>query len=105
MQYHRIEVYVPGSHAKAVKQAMFEAGAGRIGHYDCCCFQTCGTGQFRPLEGANPFIGSNGEVEMVCEWKLEMLCADDKLPAVIKALRAAHPYETPAFQHWSVEIK
>ncbi|OQA85124.1 MAG: putative GTP cyclohydrolase 1 type 2 [Lentisphaerae bacterium ADurb.Bin242] len=105
MQYHKIEVYVPASHAKALKQAMFDAGAGKLGNYDRCCFQTRGTGQFRPLEGAVPFLGSTGEEETVGEWKLEMICADDKLSAVIRALRSAHPYETPAFQHWSVEIQ
>ena len=105
MQYHKIEVYVPASHAKEVKQAMFDAGAGKLGNYDRCCFQTRGTGQFRPLEGAEPFIGSSGEEETVGEWKLEMICADDKLPAVIKAMRSVHPYETPAFQYWCVEIQ
>ncbi len=105
MQYHKIEVYVPASHAGDVKQAMFDAGAGKLGNYDRCCFQTRGTGQFRPLEGAEPFIGSTGEEETVGEWKLEMICAEDKLRAVIQAMRSVHPYETPAFQYWCVEIR
>ena len=105
MKYRRIDVYVPESHAEAVKNAMFAAGAGTIGNYDCCCFQTVGRGQFRPLDGSSPFLGSNGRVEHVTEWKLEMIFPEEKLREVIAALRRAHPYETPAFQHWSVEIE
>ena len=104
MKYRRIDVYVPETHAEAVKQAMFEAGAGRIGNYDCCCFQTVGRGQFRPLDGASPYLGSAGQVEHVTEWKLEMIFPEEKLREVISALRRAHPYETPAFQHWSVDL-
>lgn len=104
MKYRRIDVYVPETHAEAVKQAMFEAGAGTVGNYDSCCFQTVGRGQFRPLSGSNPYLGSNGQVEHVTEWKLEMIFPEEKRREVIAALRRAHPYETPAFQHWSVEI-
>ena len=73
MKCRRIDVYVPESHAEAVKRAMFEAGAGTIGNYDCCCFQTVGRGQFRPLDGSSPFLGAKGRVEQVTEWKLEMI--------------------------------
>ena len=104
MKYRRIDVYVPESHAESVKSAMFAAGAGTIGNYDCCCFQTVGRGQFRPLPGSSPFLGSNGRVEHVTEWKLEMIFPEENLREVIAALRQAHPYETPAFQHWCVEI-
>ena len=104
MKYRRIDVYVPETHAEAVKQAMFEAGAGRIGNYDCCCFQTVGRGQFRPLDGSSPYLGSVGQVEHVTEWKLEMIFPEEKLGEVIAALRRVHPYETPAFQHWRVEL-
>ncbi len=104
MKYRRIDVYVPETHAGPVKQAMFRAGAGGIGNYDCCCFQVCGRGQFRPLEGAEPFLGTCGCEENVTEWKLEMICPEEKIRDVIAALKAAHPYETPAFQHWSVEL-
>ena len=105
MKYRRIDVYVPETHAEAVKQAMFAAGAGSIGNYDCCCFQTVGRGQFRPLDGSSPYLGSAGQVEQVTEWKLEMIFPEEKLREVIAALRRAHPYETPAFQHWRVELE
>lgn len=104
MSYRRIDVYVPETHVEAVKDAMFAAGAGVLGGYDRCCFQTVGRGQFRPLSGANPFLGAVGREEQVTEWKLEMICPEKDIRAVVAALRAAHPYETPAFQHWRVEI-
>lgn len=101
---HHLVVYVPAAHAGAVKVALFAAGAGRIGGYDCCCWQTAGTGQFRPLAGSHPAIGTaGGGVETVPEIKIEMVCRADLLPAVIAALRKAHPYETPAFFHWPVD--
>ena len=99
----KICVYVPENSVEKVKQALFEAGAGRIGNYDRCCWQTTGTGQFRPLEGSNPAIGSLNEVEHVSELKVELVCADDLVKAAIQAMRLAHPYEEPAFDVWQLE--
>ncbi|MEL7043421.1 MAG: YqfO family protein [Pseudomonadota bacterium] len=95
--------YVPESHLGPVKDAVFAAGAGRIGAYGECCWQTLGQGQFRPLEGSRPFLGDRGELETVDEYRVEMLCADEHSDAVIVALRAAHPYEEPAWDLTSVE--
>ena len=81
-----------------MKQALFEAGGGRIGHYDCCCFVSRGIGQFRPCEGSNPYVGSLGEVQEEEEFRLEAVVADDKIREVVKAVVAVHPYETPAFE-------
>lgn len=96
-------VYIPEEDLEKVKQAMFDAGAGRIGNYDHCCWQTKGCGQFRPLEGADPAIGKVGAVERVTEYKVEMVCEADKIQGVIKAMKAAHPYETPAYHY--VEVR
>ncbi len=96
-------VYVPESHLETVKQALFEAGAGRIGNYDSCCWQTAGQGQFRPLTGSDPFLGETGRVETVMEYKVELVCDDDCMEATIAALRASHPYEEPAFDVWRLE--
>ncbi len=96
--------YVPASHAEAVKEAVFAAGAGRLGNYDRCCWQTAGQGQFRPLPGSRPHLGGHGRVHVEAEVKVEMLCRDDCLEAVLEALKRAHPYETPAFETWSVSI-
>jgi hypothetical protein len=94
---YKIIVYVPETHIEPVKAALFMAGAGRQGDYDQCCWQTLGEGQFRPLLGSEPFIGKKNTLETVAEYRLELLCAEDVLPAVIEALKAAHPYEEPAY--------
>lgn len=92
--------FVPDSHLETVKLALFEAGAGRIGDYDRCCWQTRGTGQFRPLVGANPHLGAVGEEERVEEWKVELVCDDDRIQSTLMALRKVHPYEEVAFDLW-----
>ena len=94
---YKIELYVPESHLTAVKTALFEAGAGRVGNYDCCAWQTRGEGQFRPLEGSAPFLGNQGQVEIVIEYKLELVCEERCLKAAIAALKRAHPYEGVAY--------
>ena len=100
---YKICTFIPASHLEAVKTAMFDAGAGRIGDYDCCCWQTLGTGQFRPLDKANPFIGSQGQLETVEEYKVEMVCDDPLIKQVIEAMKSAHPYEEPAYDIWKLE--
>ncbi|KAE8303299.1 hypothetical protein GL50803_004355 [Giardia duodenalis] len=99
---YRLDVYVPEEAVETVKEALFAAGAGKIGNYDCCCYTTKGVGQFRPLPGSNPAKGSLGNVCVCAEDKLEMIVADGCIDSVIEALRKAHPYETPAFQYWKV---
>lgn len=94
---YKITFYVPETHLVEVKQALFAAGAGRVGNYDCCVWQVKGEGQFRPLAGANPFLGQVGAVETVAEYKVELVCASDLIQAAIAALKAAHPYEEPAY--------
>ena len=98
----KICVYVPAAELERVKNAMFDAGAGRIGNYDRCCWQVLGRGQFRPLENSEPAIGQHHQVETVEEYRLEMICDDDRLQAVIVELLDAHPYEEPAYQYWQV---
>lgn len=102
--FFKIEIYVPATHAESLRAAIAAAGAGRLGNYDSCIWSTDGTGQFRPLPGSSPAIGSVGTLETVPEVKLETICAREHLRAVIAALRASHPYETPAFQFWPVAL-
>ncbi len=99
---YKICVYVPEKHVETVKRALFDAGAGRIGNYDSCCWQTDGIGQFRPLAGSNPAIGSQNVVEQVAEVKLELVCEDDLVEAAVRAMRESHPYEEPAFDVWQL---
>jgi len=96
-QLVHLAFYVPLTHAEAVKTAIFAAGAGRVGQYDCCSWQTLGQGQFRPLDGANPFLGEVNRIEQVEEVKIETVCQVDVLPAVVQALIVAHPYEEVAY--------
>ena len=93
----KLVVFVPADSADAVRDAVVAAGAGRLGDYECCSWSTTGTGTFRPLPGASPAVGSVGELTSVEEVRLEAVVATRALPAVVAALRAAHPYETPAF--------
>ena len=99
---YKICVYVPEKSVENVKQALFDAGAGRIGNYDSCCWQTSGTGQFRPLENSNPTIGQLNQIEQVAEVKIELVCEDNLVKAAILAMREAHPYEEPAFDVWKL---
>ncbi|NYS59468.1 NGG1p interacting factor NIF3 [Vreelandella salicampi] len=97
---YKLAFFVPTEDAERVKEAVFTTGAGRIGDYEACCFQTPGTGQFRPLAGANPHIGQIDELETAEELKVELVCQDALIHAAITALKAAHPYEEPAYEAW-----
>ncbi|NQD93203.1 NGG1p interacting factor NIF3 [Pseudomonas sp. CrR25] len=97
---YKLCFYVPESHLDEVKAAVFAAGGGRIGRYDSCCWQVLGQGQYRPLEGSQPFLGQAGAVEQVAEWKVELVVADELIHEAVKALKKSHPYETPAFEVW-----
>ena len=99
---YKLAFFVPVDEAENVKEALFKSGAGRIGDYEACCFQTRGSGQFRPLDGADPHIGKVGELERVDELKVELVCADDLIHAAVAALKAAHPYEEPAYEAWKL---
>jgi len=93
----KLTFYVPAELKEVVKNALFDAGAGKIGNYDRCSFEMIGTGQFRALEGANPTIGKLGDIEKISEARVEMVMEDHILIDVIKALKRSHPYETPAY--------
>ncbi|MGV0635289.1 Nif3-like dinuclear metal center hexameric protein [Mycolicibacillus trivialis] len=95
-------IYVPRDDADAVREAVFAAGAGRIGDYSHCSWSVTGTGQFLPHEGADPAIGSVGSVEQVTEDRVEAIAPSRIRGRVLAALRAAHPYEEPAFDIFSL---
>ncbi len=97
MTRYQIYVYVPQSHLEAVKQAMFDAGAGNIGHYSQCCWQTLGNGQYLPSDLANPYLGQAGNVCEEDEYKVEIICLHTCLNEVITSLKNTHPFEEPAF--------
>lgn len=100
---YKLAFFVPPSHVEQVKDALIAAGAGRIGAYDCCSWQVLGHGQFRPLDGSQPFIGQAGEVEQVQEWKVELVVSDELIRQAVAALKDSHPYEVPAYDVWKLE--
>lgn len=100
---YKLSFYVPFDDASLVKAAVFEAGAGKIGNYDQCCWETIGTGQFRALPGSNPTLGEIGELEFVKELKVEMVCGQSNIKEVVAALKSAHPYEEPAYEVYRIE--
>ena len=92
----KVVVFSPVAAVAKLHAAMVAAGAGAIGRYDSCAFLAPGEGLFRPLAGARPAIGTQGKLERVPEVRLEMIAGEAELPAVLAAIRRAHPYELPA---------
>ena len=90
-------ILVPPEHAEAVRSAVFDAGAGRVGDYSHCAWTVTGRGQFLPLDGASPAIGSVGSVEHLDEDRVEVVAPSRLRGQVLAAMRAAHPFEEPSF--------
>lgn len=100
---YKLVVTVPSTHAQAVRMAIGEAGAGKLGNYSFCSFTTKGVGRFRPEDGANPAIGTIGTMEELDEEKIECQCDEAVIDDVIAALRKVHPYEEIAYDVWKLE--
>jgi hypothetical protein len=90
-------VFVPRESLDIVRDALFAAGAGRIGDYERCSWYTAGTGTFKGGAGTSPSVGESGREERVSELRLETVFPEERQEDVVAALRAAHPYEEPAF--------
>jgi len=101
----KLVVYVPRAHVEEVRQALFDAGAGSIGDYDQCSYNTAGYGTFRPLAGANPAIGEIGTQERVEETKIEVIFPQQLERQVLVSMLAAHPYEEVAYHTIAVDNK
>jgi structural hemagglutinin/hemolysin toxin protein RtxA len=101
---YKLSFYVPMTHVESVKNALFAAGAGKIGNYSHCSWQVLGEGQYMPLENSHAFLGEIQKLEKMAEYKVEMVFADALLPDIVAVLRTAHPYEEPAFQIISIPI-
>ena len=98
----KLVVFVPAESLDAVRDALFAAGAGRIGDYERCSWYTEGTGTFFGGERADPTVGERGREERVPELRLETVYPADREDEVVRALRAAHPYEEPAFDLYAL---
>jgi dinuclear metal center YbgI/SA1388 family protein len=99
----KISVFVPTAYVEKVTNAMTEAGAGIIGEYEACSFQSSGTGTFRPRPGAQPFNGTVGQLEHADEVRIEMVVPSWKTAAVVAAMTEAHPYEEVAHDIYTNE--
>lgn len=93
----KLAVYVPSDYASKVREALFEAGAGGIGNYDRCSFNAMGKGTFRAGSGATPFVGQVGKLHTEEEVKIEVIYPMMHERRIVQALKAAHPYEEPAY--------
>ncbi|HWP95851.1 MAG TPA: Nif3-like dinuclear metal center hexameric protein [Syntrophomonadaceae bacterium] len=99
---YKLVVYVPVTHEEQVRRAVNQAGAGHIGAYRDCSFRVPGTGTFRPLAGTKPFLGRINELEEVEEFRLETILPHKLVPQVLKAMKAAHPYEEVAYDLYAL---
>ncbi len=93
----KLITYVPKNHVENVKKAIFDAGAGKIGNYDCCSFDVEGEGSFRANNDATPFVGEVGERHIETEIRVETIVPNYEVQKVVSAMLKAHPYEEPAF--------
>lgn len=100
----KIVVYVPEDYHHSVFNAMTSNGAGWIGNYSNCSFNVTGTGTFMPMEGTNPYLGSQGKLEKVTEVRIETVVPEEKLRQVVQAMLKAHPYEEVAYDIYPLDI-
>ncbi|AZB43652.1 Nif3-like dinuclear metal center hexameric protein [Bacillus sp. FJAT-42376] len=101
----KMTVFVPSTHAEAVRKAMGDAGAGNIGNYSHCSFSANGTGTFLPLEGSSPFIGEAGKLEEAEEVRIETIYPSTLEKKLLSAMLKAHPYEEAAFDIHTLDQK
>lgn len=100
----KLVVFVPKDSLDIVREAMGKAGAGWIGNYSDCSFTTEGIGTFRPQEGTNPYIGTQGELEKVEECRIETVASEKIIQRVISAIKSVHPYEEVAYDLYPLEL-
>lgn len=91
----KLEIFIPETHLELLRQALLAADAGHIGKYDGCLSYSRVTGCWRPLAGASPYIGAEGEFCTEPELKVEVTCRTERVEETVEAIRAVHPYEEP----------
>ncbi len=99
----KVVVFTPEQDLERVSEAMFTAGAGHIGHYSDCSYRLMGTGTFFGSDAANPTVGQKGRHEQVAEWRLETVCPESEVNAVVAAVRRTHSYEEPALDVYPLQ--
>ena len=91
----KLEIFIPRTHLVPLQKALQRVDAGHIGNYDCCLSYSPVTGCWRPLEGTNPYLGSEGKISEEPEYKVEVTCLRENVDKTIAAIKAVHPYEEP----------
>ena len=99
----KLVVFTPDKALEKVSTALWEAGAGNIGNYDRASFRARGAGTFRPLPGANPYAGEIGQLAQEDEWRMEVILPQSQSAAVVRAMKAVHPYEEVAYDVYPLE--
>jgi len=100
---YKLNYYVPEEAKEATKKALFEIGAGSFENYIECAWETLGVGQFKAVDGANPAIGEVGVLEVLEEYKIELICSDSLIKKAVKVLKEVHPYEEVAYEVFKIE--
>jgi len=94
-RYCKLEIFIPASHLAALQEALQSVDAGHIGNYDSCMSYFEVTSCWRPLKGANPFIGEENKISTEPELKVEVTCLRENVERTIEAIKRVHPYEEP----------
>lgn len=102
-EYVNLVIFVPETYGDAVREALGNAGAGKIGNYDYCSFTAKGSAQFRPVDEARPAFAKVGEMTNVNEERIEVLCTRAILPQVLEAVKKVHPYEKMGYHVYKLE--
>lgn len=100
---YKLNFYVPVDAKERTKEALFAIGVGKFENYENCSWETLGSGQFRPIAGANPSIGEIDKLEVLQEYKVELICSDELIRLAIKTLKEVHPYEEVAYEVFRME--
>jgi len=100
---YKLNFFVPEENKESVKEALFNIGVGKYKNYEQCAFETIGTGQFKPIDNADPFLGEIDKLEKVSEYKVEMICSENLIKEAVKVLKEAHPYEEVAYEVFKME--
>ena len=103
MSKYKIVVTVPENETEVLREAIGNAGGGKVGNYTHCSFSVKGTGRFLPIDGAKPTVGQVGQLEKVAEERIEITCDGENVKAVVAAIRKEHSYEEPAIDVYKLE--
>ncbi len=100
---YKLNYFVPVDSKEETKKALFDIGVGKIGNYECCSWESLGYGQFKATGDANPSLGEIDKLEIVQEYKVELICSNELIHEAIKTLKEAHPYEEVAYEVFKME--